>query len=75
VVGHRPVTVGLGTSVGSGPRLRVLACAGPWRGSGEWWDARAWARDEWDVALSDHTLCRLSWDRVAGGWLLDGVYD
>jgi protein ImuB len=75
VAGHRPVTVGFGTSVGSGPSLRVLACAGPWRGSGEWWDARAWARDEWDVALSDHTLCRVSWDRVADAWLLDGVYD
>jgi protein ImuB len=75
VVGDRPATVDLGTPVASGPRLRVVACAGPWRGSGEWWDARAWARDEWDAALSDHTLCRLSWDRVAGAWSLDGVYD
>jgi protein ImuB len=75
MAGDRPATVDLGTLVASGPRLRVLACAGPWRGSGEWWDARAWARDEWDVALSDRTLCRLAWDRVAAAWSLDGVYD
>jgi len=55
------------------PEARVVACAGPWRVSGEWWDRRAWQRDEWDVALSDGALCRLARER--GAWLLDGVYD
>jgi len=55
------------------PEARVVACAGPWRASGEWWDRRAWQRDEWDVALSDGALCRLACER--GAWILDGVYD
>jgi protein ImuB len=71
VIGDRPALVNLSTAVA----LRVVACAGPWRGSGEWWDAHAWARDEWDIALADHTLCRLAYDRVVGAWFLDGAYD
>ena len=54
---------------------RVVGCAGPWRVSGEWCDAAAWARDEWDVALSDGAVCRLARDLRAGEWYLDGVYD
>jgi len=54
---------------------RVVGCAGPWRVSGEWWDARAWGRDEWDVALSDGSVCRLTRDLRADAWYLDGVYD
>lgn len=54
---------------------RVIGCAGPWRVSGEWWDAHAWARDEWDVALSDGAVCRLARDLRDDVWYLDGVYD
>jgi protein ImuB len=54
---------------------RVMASAGPWRLSGEWWDTRGWARDEWDLLLGDGTLCRLAHDRVSGTWQLDGIYD
>jgi len=54
---------------------RVVGCAGPWRASGAWWDVEAWARDEWDVALGDGTLCRLARDLTTDGWSLDGVYD
>ena len=57
------------------PEARVVDCAGPWRVSGDWWDAGAWARDEWDVALSDGAVCRLARDLVSGEWYLDGVYD
>ena len=53
----------------------VVASAGPWRASGEWWDIQAWARDEWDVVLGDGALCRLGRDRLAGHWYLDGFYD
>jgi protein ImuB len=51
--------------------------AGPWRTSGAWWDAAAgaWDRDEWDVALSDGSLCRLFRDRLADRWFLEGVFD
>jgi protein ImuB len=55
--------------------VRVVGCAGPWRVSGEWWDAGAWGRDEWDVALSDGAVCRLARDLRSGEWYLDGVYD
>jgi protein ImuB len=57
------------------PEARVVGCAGPWRVSGEWWDAGAWARDEWDVALSDGAVCRLARDPRSDTWYLDGVYD
>ena len=32
-------------------RRKVLAQAGPWRNSGDWWNEASWARDEWDVTL------------------------
>ncbi len=54
---------------------RVVACAGPWRRSGTWWDQNGWARDEWDAVLGDGLLCRLVHDRVADRWYLDAVYD
>jgi len=69
--GHgRPLSV-----LADGSPARVLACAGPWRISGEWWDTRAWARDEWDVLLANRQLCRLAHDRLADHWHLVGIYD
>jgi protein ImuB len=63
-------------AVSAGPVAgRVLACAGPWRVSGEWWREEAWARDEWDLALSEGTLCRLVLDHRDRAWFLDGMYD
>jgi protein ImuB len=55
--------------------LVVVTCAGPWRISGDWWDVNVWARDEWDVALTDDTVWRLAHDRLTNQWALDGVYD
>jgi protein ImuB len=52
---------------------RVVTGAGPWRVSGEWWSDEAFVQDEWDVELSDGTLCRLARDRR--GWRLDAIYD
>ncbi len=68
------------------PGGAVEQCAGPWRTSGAWWTARAvlasdgarpWNRDEWDVALSDGTVCRLfqARDLESAQWFLDGVVD
>jgi protein ImuB len=55
----------------------VEQLAGPWRTSGAWWDAggAGWDRDEWDVALSDGSLCRLFRDRITERWFLEGVLD
>ncbi len=30
----------------------VVAVAGPWRTSGDWWRDNPWGQDEWDVELS-----------------------
>ena len=58
----------------------VEQSAGPWRSSGAWWQAGAhgaddWDRDEWDVALSDGSVCRVFRARADGKWFLDGVVD
>ncbi len=37
--------------------------------------ARQWNRDEWDVALSDGSVCRLFQARDTEQWFLDGVID
>jgi protein ImuB len=50
--------------------------AGPWRSSGAWWDSSgSWDRDEWDVGLSDGSLCRLFRDRTSDRWFVEGVFD
>ena len=54
---------------------RVVALAGPWRTSGEWWTPGAWDRDEFDVALSDGALYRMYFDRRREGWYVEGSYD
>jgi protein ImuB len=53
----------------------VESSAGPWRTSGEWWRAAGWNRDEWDVALSDGAVYRVSRDRSTGRWFVEGVLD
>jgi len=68
LIGGRPVhlrAAGL-----AGP---IVASAGPWRSSGDWWLESRWASDEWDVELADGTLGRLAHDGSA--WVLEGIYD
>ncbi|HEX8296433.1 MAG TPA: hypothetical protein VF593_09045 [Chthoniobacteraceae bacterium] len=50
----------------------VTACRGPWRGSGDWWNPRAWERIEWDVQVGAECY-RLA--HQGGAWFLDGSYD
>jgi protein ImuB len=54
-------------------RGRVLAAAGPWRSSGDWWGDLSWSREEWDIELSDGGLYRIY--RAWGHWYVEGVYD
>ena len=54
---------------------KVVSAAGPWRISGDWWTPTPWARDEWDIALSDGALYRIYFERPAGRWFVEGSYD
>ena len=56
-----------------GVRGKVLELAGPWRTSGDWWTTNPWARDEWDIALSDGALYRIYCE--PRGWFVEGSYD
>lgn len=67
--GNRPVSVHA-----RGIRGKVIAAAGPWRSSGDWWAESSWNRDEWDTALSDGTICRL-YHESCKGWFVEGIYD
>ncbi len=65
-----------------GVRGKVVALAGPWRTSGDWWTPNPWARDEWDVSIHDSeassappALYRIYRDLRTGGWFVDGSYD
>ena len=65
-----------------GVRGAVVACAGPWRTSGDWWDV-AWSREEWDVALAlspgpafaGGGLFRIFLDRLREEWFVEGELD
>jgi protein ImuB len=56
-----------------GIRGRIVQRAGPWRTSGDWWTSDPWARDEWDIALTDGALYRLCCS--PRGWFVEGSYD
>ena len=74
VVDGRPVQVRAARAGVAGGAIEMMA--GPWRCSGEWWALdTAWDHDEWDVALSGGTICRLSRDRLKDRWYVAGVYD
>jgi protein ImuB len=67
---HVPVFV-----AASGLRAAVSDRAGPWRASGDWWDA-AWSREEWDVELAGGAgVYRIFRDGIRGLWFVEGELD
>lgn len=54
---------------------RVVACAGPWRTSGDWWSGEEWDREEWDVEIGDVSVSRVVQDCFVGRWFVEGNYD
>jgi protein ImuB len=60
---------------GNGFGGRVVHWAGPWRLRGEWWTADPYAREYYDVELSDGGVYRLYRDARSSSWLADGMYD
>jgi protein ImuB len=77
----RPVRISARAASAGQVRGRVVCASGPWRASGEWWRADVWARDEWDVAVSDpssgesEVLCRIYFDLTSEQWFVAGIYD
>ena len=59
----------------NGIRGEVTEAAGPWRTSGEWWTDTPWARDEWDLSLTDGGVYRVFLTLDARAWFVQGVYD
>jgi protein ImuB len=60
---------------GAGLGGRVVAAAGPWRIAAEWWSEAAFARDYYDLELSDGGLYRCYRESASECWFTDGVYD
>ena len=57
---------------------KVVALAGPWRTTGDWWRDDSWARDEWDVTLErqgHQTLYRIYRELNTEHWFVEGNYD
>ena len=57
---------------------KVVALAGPWRTTGDWWRDDSWARDEWDVTLErqgHQTLYRIYRELATENWFVEGNYD
>ncbi len=61
--------------IASGVEGKVIEAAGPWRTSGDWWTESPWARDEWDVELSDGALYRIYCESKTKDWYVQAVYD
>jgi protein ImuB len=67
----------------AGMRGEVVAAAGPWKTSGEWWREDAWQQEEWDLELEFRAergqkrrgLYRVYYDAKCHGWFVRGVYD
>ena len=62
----------------SGKSGKVVATAGPWNSSGQWWHPAPWDREEWDVEVKTgqhNTFYRIYQDKRSDGWFVDGIYD
>jgi protein ImuB len=53
----------------------IVACAGPWRTSGDWWTSRVWNYQEWDVEIQSVGVSRIYQDHLRGEWFIEGNYD
>jgi protein ImuB len=69
-VAGEPAPASVQCAVSQG-KLKVVV--GPWRVSGNWWEAGGWEREEWDAATSDGKVLRLV--RRPEGWFVEGIVD
>jgi protein ImuB len=56
-------------------RGRIVACAGPWQTSGDWWASEAWDHLEWDVEIQSLGTSRIYQDCLQRKWFIEGSYD
>jgi protein ImuB len=76
VKAERPVHVTSTTGAATRAAGEVVAAAGPWRASGDWWSPSPWSREEWDVELSNGGVYRVFLSlSSARAWFLEGMYD
>ena len=50
----------------------IVDAAGPYRGSGNWWDGEKWSVEEWDIELGNGALYRIA--KHGDAWLVEGCY-
>jgi len=53
----------------------IVACAGPWRTSGDWWTSDVWSHQEWDVEIQSVGVSRIYQSYIQGQWFIEGNYD
>jgi len=75
----------------AGQRGEVIATAGPWKTSGDWWREDVWEQEEWDLEIvfraawgyvekrdgprQERGLYRVYRDAKRGEWFIRGMYD
>jgi protein ImuB len=67
---HRPARI-----YSSSIRGWVVACAGPWRTSGDWWASGVWEHQEWDIEIQSSGVSRIYQDCLQEKWFVEGNYD
>jgi protein ImuB len=53
----------------------IVAYAGPWQTSGDWWSSDVWDHREWDVEIQSMGVFRIYQDYIQGQWFVEGNYD
>jgi protein ImuB len=51
---------------------RVIACAGPWCMSGDWWTSEIWDQQNWDIEIQRTDMFRVYQDSQAH-WFIAGI--
>jgi protein ImuB len=54
-------------------RSKIVARAGPYRSSGNWWDEKSWVHTEWDAQLEGCSIYRIA--KQPNEWRVEGIYD
>ena len=52
----------------------IASALGPYRISGEWWDAESWEMEEWDVELDGDSAGIYRLCRRGAAWFVEGCY-